>query len=178
MPVVPPLPEALVPPVATPPPDECAPPLPRFPPDKFMPPVAVALVPAVPPCPAIPPVDVAPPFSVDGEFAVPLEHATTRANHKLSPNSIVVSAFKNCASLMAGFGKQPPCHEKIVLEARKDETMAQHRLRKLIQSWLVWRQKPTRPVQIVVAGSLPRNLEDRQLGNADVSRQGCLGCCR
>ena len=89
-PVMPPLPEALVPPVATTPPDECAPPVPRFPPDEFRPPVAVALAPAAPPCPAVPPVEVAPPFSDDGEFEVPLEHATTRAAHAPSPKSIIV----------------------------------------------------------------------------------------
>jgi hypothetical protein len=87
--VLPPLPEAVVPPVALAPPVARAPAVPLIPPDEFTPPVAVVLDPATPPLPVFPPVDVAPPFAFGGGFEVLLEHAPMKATHAPSPRSIL-----------------------------------------------------------------------------------------
>ena len=105
-PVVPPLPEVLLPPVAAAPPDECDPPVPLFPPDELSPPVAVTLAPAEPPYPAAPPMEVVPPFPVAGEFDVPSEHVTTKASHAPSPNSIVVFSVRLGGFMSCSFGKR------------------------------------------------------------------------
>ncbi len=106
MPVVPPLPEVLLPPVAAAPPDEFAPPVPLFPPDGLPPPVAVALAPAVPPYPAAPPAEVAPPFPVGDEVEVPSEHATTKASHAPTPKRIVVFSVRLGGFMSCSFGQR------------------------------------------------------------------------
>ena len=86
--VLPPLPEAVVPPLALAPPSAWAPPVPSIPPDEELPPIPVVLDPATPPCPVPPPVELAPPFVFDGECEVLPPHAPIMTTHAHTPRCI------------------------------------------------------------------------------------------